>query len=373
LFELGVWLETVGRSLIAVFIPVLLLKVGFSIPNIILFFFLFNFFDVPLNLVARWLVIHVGAMRTITLAIFAEIVYFLFLYFAKLDWFTFLGLALSWAVYDSFYWVAHWFVFNECVKVRQGTGKQVSTLAIIRRFGGLISPGVGAAFLVFLSKDYLIVITILFFIAALIPLSRMKLTHKKPSAKRNVFSFFRNKTNKLNCISIFFHGLHEQTEGVLFPLFIFVVFQSIESVGALPMVAAVASIIFTFYIGRLSDKFDKNKLIMLGCFIGLAVWVTRLSFPTLSVAYMSVLVTGLLSVIINVPLDSKLIEAGKKANMLNMSTYRNVIYMFANVVLYGVLYFATSVFLVSFTVAAAGLIVLGLMSKFIMSKYAVSK
>ena len=140
--ELSIWLHAIAHSLVAVFIPVILFQAGFSLPQIILFLLLFNLMDVPLNFVARKMVLRFGAVKTIAIGIVSGIIYFSLLGFAAFSWQALVLLAIFAAIYDSFYWVAHWFVFNECVREEKEVGKHVGIIMVMRSLGAFVAPGV---------------------------------------------------------------------------------------------------------------------------------------------------------------------------------------------------------------------------------------
>lgn len=360
--ELSVWLHTFGRSLVAIFIPILLLQMGFSIPHVILYFFIYNLIDVPLNIFARNLVIKYGAREVIFLGIIFQIIGMFILYFGNFSFGLLLTLAFVLAGYDTFYWVAHWFVFNECVTTTKKVGSKVSGLFIVRKFASLVSPLIGAGFLIFLSKNYLLIVSIVFLFLSLIPLFRLKLNYVVPKKKMSFKKFFSYSENKKDYTYVFMSHFNGAVETVLLPLFVFVVFGSIGSVGFLPVIATVSSIIFVFYVGKMTDNLDSNLLIFIGALFLTFFWILRILLPNLSLIYLTSLLMGFFTVFINVPIDSNLVRNGKKTSMIDVSCYRNFFHMFANIFLYGVLYFAVDVFKLSFTFSAATMFFIALMS-----------
>ncbi|MDH3352879.1 MAG: hypothetical protein OEL87_00335, partial [Nanoarchaeota archaeon] len=238
---------------------------------------------------------------------------------------------------------------------------------ILRQIGGLFAPGIGALFLIFFDKDYLILVSISFFILALIPLFSIRLDYMKPRGKQTLKQFFKSKEEKINFLSRGLFSLHSTNELTLLPLFVFITFANIEAIGILPMIAAISSIIFIYYIGELTDRFNHRALILLGAISIAFVWILRIIFPQIGVFYISTLLMGLFSVLIAVPLDSQIIERGRKTSILDTSTYRNAFCMSSNVVLYGTLYVALEVFKISFAIAVFAMITLSLISGLMLS------
>src|SRR3989344_6278362 len=75
LYEISMWLHTLARSLVAIFIPILMLKSGYDLGDVVLFFLVFNVIDVPLNFVARRVMRMLGARFTIIVATCITIVF----------------------------------------------------------------------------------------------------------------------------------------------------------------------------------------------------------------------------------------------------------------------------------------------------------
>lgn len=366
--ELSIWLHTVGRSLIAIFIPIILLMSGFQLNQVILFLFLFYAMDVPLNFLARKSTLKIGARSTIIIGIVFEIISFIVLYFATFNWVILIAFAFTWAVFDTFYWVSHWFIFNECVKVKKGVGKQVSFLLIIRRLGSLASPAIGAIFLIFLAKEYLILASILFIVISLIPLFWIRLDFMQPKVKQSFTQFFKDKENKTNFTLLSLSTIPWVVEITILPLFIFITFSSIKTVGMLPMVATFSSIIFTYYIGKFADRYDRIKLILVGAISVALIWIIRIIFPEIPIFYVSTIFMGFLASLIDIPIDSKLVENSKKTSMLDTSTYRNAVIMFVGAIFYGILYLFMEMFHMSFVVASFSMFVLSILCTFILLK-----
>ncbi|MBS3167028.1 MFS transporter [Candidatus Woesearchaeota archaeon] len=363
--EFSIWLYTIGVSLVSIFIPILLLSAGFPLKQVILFLIIFNATDVALNFLARKFVIWYGAKKTIIIAIIAHIGSFLLLYPTNYDWPLLVALAICLAIADSFYWVAHWFVFNECVHPRAGVGKQVGFLMVVRQTGGLVAPLVGAGFLIFLNKQYLVILSSLMLLTSLIPLSRIKMDHLKPKVVDGVFDFLKQTKNRINLLTIFFLGIDYTVEYTIIPIFVFITFLSFESVGIMPTIIAIVAMSTTIVIGKLADKWGKSKFIILGAFWIAIIWLLRIqniSELTRIFLYVTLVFAELGVLFIMVPLDARLVKDRHQKSLLDTSTYRNFGYMFAHAVTLTVLYFAANVFEMAFVLALLAITSLGILN-----------
>jgi len=359
LFELSVWLHTFARSMIAIFIPILLLTLGFEIRDVLLYYFLYMLFDGPLNFLARWLVQKIGARWVIVLGSLASIIFFGLLYsLTGGNWPLLVTMALLAGVYDSFYWVAHLYLFMICSKHDENVSRDTSFLYIARRIAGLTAPALGALILIFLNQQVLIVVSIILLFVSIIPLFVMKKLKDKPRRKsKTFFEFFKKWHDFKEYLSRGLLGVHLVTEDVMWPLFIFTIFATIESVAILPIIVSITSIIFTYFIGN-AKKGQRSMMIMLGGFFIALLWILRLVIDNTIFYYASVFLVGFFTILVTIPIDSEIFERGEKRDALTASMYRNTFGVGARAALFGVLLLLINVFQVSFLTAVIGMFTL---------------
>ncbi len=359
LFELSVWLHSFGRSLIAVFIPILLLTIDYSIADVVVFYFLYYLFDVPLNFVARWFVRTIGARNVIVLGTLFSIVFFIILYtLPAQSWFWLTMLALASALYDAFYWVAHIYYFMESSKKRHSSSKDTSIFYIVKMIGGILAPAFGAAVLIFFSDKILIGVSILVLILSILPLLNMRHIIDKPKGKQmTVHDFFKTWRDLRDYVTTALYGIHGVVEGVMWPLFIYLAFETFESVAIVPIIVSVTTIIFTFFAGHIKKRAQTKSIVVAALAIAI-IWVLRLLLSSTIFFYASIFLVGLFSVFIIIPTDSRLYELGEHSDALTASTFRNAAAMSSKLLLFSVLVMLVNVFQVSFIIAATAMAVL---------------
>ncbi len=373
MFETSVWLHTIGRSLIAVFIPILLLVSGFSLDTVILYYFFYFMIDVFLNFLARLFIIKFGARICIIIATLATIVFFVILsQISNSDSLVFLGiLALLAAIYDSFYWVSHLFLFMEIEKKEKNTKVGTGFLYAIRKFGTLLGPIVGALFLIFISEDALIFVSILFFVISVIPLFRLKQVNDKPKEVIPLSIKKFNSSDRFVFVNHFIWSMHRVAESTIWPIFIFVVFETIQSVAAISIIASITSIIFSYFSGFFSKR-KTHFLILLGASIVLIIWIMRMFFHVPIFYYISVVVVGFVTLFISIPLDRNIFKIGSKNNPLNVSTIRNSASMFAGFIFFGIILLLVNIFQTSFIIASLSVFGLIVILTLFRKKYSLS-
>ena len=358
MYELSMWLHTLAHSLTSIFIPILMLKSGFPIGYVVAYYILFNLLDVPLNVFARVLVARFGARFVIALATVATIIFFsIFLNLGSPSLQTLVFLALFGALYDALYWVAHIFLFISSNDKIEQTGKSTGILYAVRECALMAGPIIGAALLIFFSQEVLLVATIGLFLLSLVPLAKVDEFPDTPAGARlPLKKFFAQPLGRRAFFSIVLYAVHDSAESVIFPLFIFVTFGTLQSVALVPVVMSLAAMAIALFLGNVRPGRRRFAIAGGAAMIAL-MWIMRLSFPGAPVYYGTIFVVGILVYFVMVPLDSLIFEYGRTVgDPLSASMYRNIAYMSTNVVFYLILAVFVSIFDAAFALAALALL-----------------
>lgn len=370
LFELSIWLHVLARSLIAVFVPIILLITGFSLTEVLVYYLIYHAIDVMFNFWARAFVAKYGARMTIVVANVATIIFFLLLSQVTVGaWGLLLAMAFFAAIYDTFFWVAHLFLFIKSSDKKERSSKDTSILYIVKRVASLLGPLVGAATIVFASEDILIVAAVIIFALSIIPLLRAKDLPDKPTHKQLTWrEFFGDIQERVNFLSFNVYTLHRFNEGFFWPIFIFTVIGTIESVAFVPVIVSLAAIFFSYLAGKISKCDYKKTIIIFGLAIA-CVWLSRLHFQNEIFLYVSVFLVGIFSIFIDLPLDSKIFARAKTKDPLSAMMWRNTVSMGIRVPLLAIVLLLINIFNVSFAIAVIGLTLLIIIQMVLMRVY----
>jgi MFS family permease len=369
-FELSVWLHTIARSLISVFVPILMLRFGYSLNAVLAYYVVFNWVDVPLNLLARRIVMYRGARFVILISTAFAITYFaLFGQLAYGGWMILFTLAFIDAFYDSFYWVSHMYLFIESTGKPEEASRDIGILSSVRRLGSMLGPAIGAGILLFGSQRELIITSIVFYSLSMLPLFSLHHTRNKPEVRGISFrAFFRELREKRDYFTFGLYSLNSATESTLWPIFIFLAFGGLQSIAGVAIIVSLSAIAFSYVTGNLAQRHGGGRLILIGTIAGAMVWVLRLSVANGFFYYASVFLMGFFTIMIDIALDSNILERAKLKDPLMAATMRNGVSMLAQAVLFTVLFLVTAVFKVSFTMAIAALLALLLASRLLTAR-----
>lgn len=352
-FELAIWLHTLALSLVSVFVPILLIKSGYTIGQVIIYYLLFNAIDVPLNFAVGGLLQKIGAKRCLILGTIAVIAFFGLLgALPPQNWILLTILALLAALYDTLFWISHIYIFIEANRDHLDTGAAVGSLEGIRKFASILGPALGAFILITSGKIQLTLVSIAIFSLSIIPLFMMRHVRDIPIDKRLSFrKFFLSIKEKSDYLSRALWGVHTEAEDTLWPLFIFLTIGTLEAVAAVPTVVSLTTIFFSLLVGKLSNK-HASKMIITGCIFIAFAWVLRLIFQDVTLYYATIFIIGFFSLMIALPLDRSTTEHGLEVGSLSVAIYRNVSTMSLRVFLYAILAVLVEIFKVSFLIAA---------------------
>jgi FtsH-binding integral membrane protein len=358
IYERSVWLHMLAQSVVSIFVAILLLQSGYTLNQVIFYYFLFYLFDVPMNYAAFYSVKFLGARWTVVIGVLAKIAFFvgLSLINGGSMWALVL-LALFDALYDTFYYVSHFFIFMSLdtpSKSREHTG----VLTAVQKLAGLLGPVVGAGLLLFVSENALIYAVIALLALSLVPLFQLHHLDNKPKVGKPRFSDLGIKARR-TFGSLMLWGIHTKVEITLIPLFIFSVVGTIESVAIIPVLISAAAIFLSYFVGRDHKHSMVEMIIKMGPIL-LVIWILRLIVISNIFFYISIVIVSLMSLLISIPMDANIFKLGevKREHALSVSLYRNMINMVGGLIIFTILTAWVSVFHGSFIMAAIAICIL---------------
>jgi MFS family permease len=367
LFEMSIWLHVLARSLVGVFIPVFLYDAGFSVKEIIAYYTLFHAIDIPLNIIAPVLIRRYGARIVLAMSTVAIIGFFAILSLVQTgDWNVLVVLAIVAAIYDVLYWNSHLFLFIQSNQDDKMTDRNTGVLFSVKRLAMLIGPMIGAGFLVYGEGNLLLLVSIVLFLVSLIPLVKVDDFPDKPTGPVwGVREFFGHREERKNYISIMLYGVHRAVEFIIWPLFIYITLESVESVALVPMVIAATTILFTLFLSNKVANF-RGVLVAFGAGALAVVWMIRFFVQTDIVIYASMFIAAFFMLLVSIPLNAAIFDRAMSTDPLSATMYRNMFGMIGRFLMFLLLFVLVQVFEVSFMVAAFTLILLAAFNGFIL-------
>ena len=247
-------LRSLGIGIGAIFVPIYLFYLGYSLTWICIFFLVSTLMRYPVEFLNGHFVSRFGSKHVLTASFLALIVYFVVLqgipYWSGWLWVAafFLALEMSW------YWVARNMHMSQNRSHDHGS-RQISQVIILQRIAAAIGPLIGGLVGALLGLEFSLLLASLVLVAAAYPLFRTQDYYER---KR-----FKFRGLKMPYTALSYLGLQVNSITTLFmwPLFIYLALGAYESIGFIIAITVVLGGFITYFIGKLGDK-GKNPLLL---------------------------------------------------------------------------------------------------------------
>ncbi|SRR3989344_1117127 len=292
-----VYLSTAIRSfaisLLGIFIPLYLyLELNFSFEQTISFFIFYSvIFAVATPLAAKFSATY-GVKHSVLVSVPFYLAFVALLYLLPYFNIPLLLISALMGMSQAFYWLGMHLVFHH-VSDHDHRGEEVGARTSMTVISGMIGPFLGGLLITFFGFKALFLLT-----AILLFLSALVLFKSKEGRVRYHFSFksVLNRDHWKDSLFFVSRGTAVIANGVIWPLFVFVILGSYTSLGLTGSLFAGLSAILLWVIGKYSDHSDKRKIIRLTTIFDSAVWVLRAFVVTVphvfAVTALAALTTG---------------------------------------------------------------------------------
>ncbi len=316
---LNLILQGFGISLISIFVPIYLLKMGFTLNQALIFVMIewgtLSFFSPFAAMMAKkW-----GFKHIIVYRLPLMMYYFIMLYALNFVSFPIYLIAFGGGISGSMYWVSMHSLFAKYSdKIHRGA--QTGKLMSLPNLAALIGPSIGGIIAVTFGFKLLLIISMTILCVATIPLFFTK--DMKPHVLK--FSFKNMFARKhLKFITRFAaQGTMDIAGIIVWPIFVYLLLDDVASVGFMATISALGIIIFTLIIGRMSDRVNKIRIMKFGGVLMAATFFLRIfALDTLAIFAISFL-AGLFSVLINLPVLAIFYDTANSENLSEIVVLR---------------------------------------------------
>lgn len=264
-----------GMGMIALFAPVYLYKLGFSIQWVILFYILMQTYYLVLIPFSSKIVARIGYEASMGIGIFFLPFFYFGLYlipnYGWLFWLTPLAVGL----YRSFYWMAFHSDFIRFGNTKR-VGEEIGLFRIVVSMVGIVAPTAGGILLTYSNFTILFIAVSIVFLSSLIPLYTTK--EEVVKAHFSTKKFFKktfSKKSRKDFIALLGYGDNIIAECV-WPIFLATVVTSYISMGLL----TTASILITFFvlmwIGKKANEAKRKKMLRVNSLLLFVAWISRI-------------------------------------------------------------------------------------------------
>lgn len=248
--------STLAGGLVAIFIPIFLLKLHYSLAAVLSYMIFYGLFCIPTLFIALHLVPKIGANRIMAIANICQAIFLALLITLPSHHWPLFSLSALAAWVNSTYWPA--FHANFAVtRTPKSTSRQLSYIYTVMAIASALAPAIGGILATVFNIKLVYGIAAGIFLLAAAPMFWGQKGFKPPD-----FKLKRLKANiKPDLASYGGWAIVETAEQEVWPIIIFLIVSSYASIGLLSSVVIATGIFTTLYIGRrLESKGEKHYI-----------------------------------------------------------------------------------------------------------------
>lgn len=293
-------------SMIGIFLPIYLLTLGYSVRNVIVFFIFHYSFLLFFSFFALRIAGKIGLIQTIILRFPFLFTYLAFFYFLKSVDIPLVLIAFFSGLDSALFWMPLHIIFSKNTSSKK-IGSETGKLFAIPKAAGIFAPLIGGVIAVKFGFGFLFILAFIILLIAIIPLLKMRLNSEhfnvpdkiKLENGKRIFK----KYKKYFFVEIF-DNMAEEVGAIIYPIFVFLALDSITSVGYVGTLVKIGAAIFTFMVGRFSDRFSKKKIIKIAAILLIINWSIRYFANSELLIYTFSILAGFFFILLVVPYTS---------------------------------------------------------------------
>ena len=328
-------LNAVSLSIITIYVPAYMLTLGFSLSQVILFFAIFHSIGLVFALfVFPFLMKKVGLLHSFKLYFPLQIVYMFMLSTIKLSHVSPELIAVIGGVANFAYWLPM-NIFLIKYSQEKDLGVNLSRFFALPSLFGILGPILGTLLIPTLGFWPVFFLTIIGLVSSFIPLSRINTEHIK--VELNVTSALKKVAkNKTLFLFEFLDNIIEESEW-FWSIYVFIVIGSLAMPGIVGSLEAVGGSIFTFIIGKYTDKYGR-KIIPFAALLLTCITFLRLFVITPISAYVLTVTAGFALTVFLVTYFSTVYKRVKNDGDVEFMILREVPTVLGRLIVFGGIY-----------------------------------
>ncbi len=282
-------LKIFAGSLISLYIPIFLLKNGFSLLHVgayTLFIYMFIMLVTP---IALKYASQKGVKHSMVVSFPILILYFICLFktnvlYERLGAFLFLGLiSMLSAVSSTFYYMGFHIDFSKFSSAKKNI-KQLGTINILTTLVSALGPLFGAFIISKFSYGMLIIAVISILVMAITPLFFSGEVHEPVEFNfKKMFSHF----DRFDSIAFLAEGMRDMAARIFWPVLLYLLAINLKNIGGLFSATNLLIVGFTIVISKIATEEKKAKMFKLGAFIHSLSLFLRVFLKTISTIFVA--------------------------------------------------------------------------------------
>ncbi|MEA3430044.1 MAG: MFS transporter [Nanoarchaeota archaeon] len=314
-------IRSFALSMGIIFIPIYLLKIGFTLELVFTYYILtFTVFGFAALLTAK-LARKIGLKHLIMASIPFYIIFFVLLYLLNgVNMNLLYSLSAVEGFASAFYWVPLHSLFAKYSQKKKAR-KQVSYIFSVPGIFSILGPLIGGGIIItFGFKVLLLIISILLF-TSLIPLFSTKDFRPR---KKFLLKDVLDKEHTKFFAGFFLHGVIYIAAAVLWPLFVYSILKDYVSLGITGTIVSISVVSFPLILGYLAKKVTLITLIKVGGF-GAFIVFSIVPYIRGNIAiYLASFFVGTVMILVEMPFYTLALKTAAKKNPLEFMIFREI-------------------------------------------------
>ncbi len=333
-----------GFSMIGIFIPLYIFKITHSFFWILYFYLLFDIVIIIFTLPTAKLIARFGSDKIFFIGAILRSAFLILLILAGGKPFLLILAAFFWGLAVPFCWLP----FHLSVVGTDHTlafGKDVAKINLTDKIGAIAGPILGGIIIQTMGFNNLYLISLAFVILSGLPLFFDRYEFKFPEISlKNLATNLPIKQMPRLFLGFFGTGLIDRFQGIIWPIYVFLLVSSYKFLGAITSVSMLASFMLLIIVGNLADRFG-SKILKISVPINILNWLSRIFIASSQLSlFLFDLAYQLVSIFIWVPLDQLAYQTAVQTKKLEYFLSRELIIHFGSLVATIILIFSLGIF-----------------------------
>ena len=321
-------------ALVMIFEPIYLYKIGYSLNEIMIFYFIvyvFYFIFAPLG---GKFAHYFGYEQSMFVGSIFFIIFYVSLFFIAQYPILFYLTPIIFALQKMFYWPAYHANFARFSDQKE-EGREISTLTAAVSLVFIAGPVLAGFIVSQWGYGALFTVASIIFLAANIPtlMTRENLSLPSFSYKKAYRDLF-NRENRKSFFGYIGFG-EELIVMIIWPIFISVVIADIFDLGLVVTLATLITTLVIVYVGKLTDAINKRKILSLGSYIYSLAWFFRIFITNTAGVFFVDTLSRLGKDIISVPLIALSYQKAKEQEASHTKVVMNQVLFFEMALIVG--------------------------------------
>ncbi|MBW6451116.1 MAG: MFS transporter [DPANN group archaeon] len=345
-----------AESLISIFVPIYLYNLGFSIVSIIFYFFMISVSFVVFSFMGARFISRFGVKHSIFVSTFFLVSYYFGLQYIVVFPLLFYILPILFSLRMILFNFG--FHLNYVEHSSKGKrGRELALIYMLSMISSVCAPFIGAIIIGLFGYSPLFVFGSIILIISVFPLFMTKDSYEKVHFENlGLLGLISSVTDRNMLLSFSGYAIESIIGRVIWPIFLIILMLDIESVGLVFSASLVFSLFLFYFIGVMTDHFDKRKVLKFATIFYFIGWIGRIFVNTPFKVFIVDSYKNFSEKVLIIPWSAYLYDVAVKRDYFKFIVQREIIYNLSRCVFMPILmvifYFEFYPFILSFIIAS---------------------